>query len=545
MPELPDGYQHLDGSERHAASNARLVGPADPAEVLSVTIHLRRRPGAPELPDQQYWADTPPDERTYLSRADFAGTYGASPDDVDSVSAFAREHGLEVQESDLAQRIIRVSGTTAQVNQAFGVELGHYETPAGRYRGREGYISVPTGLAEVIEGVFGLDNRQVARRAGGGPGITPLTPPQVAGLYDFPKPGSHIGRETIGLLEFSDPTAGTCGYYPADINAYFTTSLGIGPGYTTPALTDVGVNGATNSPGGPGDPEVALDIEVSGAVAQGARIAVYFTTWDENGWVLALKKAVHPPHGDPVPSVLSISWDWSEFGTYGNLTWSRAAIHAVHTAFREAAAFGVTVLVASGDDGSNCQVFDGNAHVYYPASDPWITCCGGTTIENVSGSSFDELTWNDNGITGGGISDVFDLPFWQKAAGVPLSVNPGHRQGRGIPDIAGYANGYSIVFYGANQGVWWGTSETAPLYAGLIAIINSRLEHRVGYLNPVLYALGGTPVFRDVDDGGSDAANGAPGYTAGPGWDACTGWGSINGRELLHALRRHRHHDGP
>jgi kumamolisin len=124
MPELPDGYQHLDGSERHAASNARLVGPADPAEVLSVTIHLRRRPGAPELPDQQYWADTPPDERTYLSRADFAGTYGASPDDVDSVSAFAREHGLEVQETDLAQRIIRVSGTTAQVNQAFGVELG-------------------------------------------------------------------------------------------------------------------------------------------------------------------------------------------------------------------------------------------------------------------------------------------------------------------------------------------------------------------------------------------------------------------------------------
>jgi kumamolisin len=108
-------------------------------------------------------------------------------------------------------------------------------------------------------------------------------------------------------------------------------------------LTDVGVNGATNSPGGPGDPEVALDIEVAGAVAQGARIAVYFTTWDENGWVLALKKAVHPRHGDPRPSVLSISWDWAEFGTLGNLTWSRSAIHAVHTAFREAAAFGVTV----------------------------------------------------------------------------------------------------------------------------------------------------------------------------------------------------------
>jgi hypothetical protein len=65
------------------------------------------------------------------------------------------------------------------------------------------------------------------------------------------------------------------------------------------------------------------------------------------------------------------------------------------------------------------------------------------------------------------------------------------------------------------------------------------------YLSPVLYALGGTPVFRDIDDGGSNAAGGAPGYTAGPGWDACTGWGSLNGHALLHALRHHRHHDEP
>jgi len=542
MPEIPDGYQTLDGSERRAAPGARLVGPADPAEVLSVTIHLRRKPGAPELPDEQYWADTPPAERHYLSHSDFAGTYGASPDDVARVSAFAREHGLEVQESDLAQRIVRVTGTTAQVSRAFGVELGQYETAAGHYRGREGSISVPADLAELIEGVFGLDNRQMARRAGGGGVIAPVAPPQVAGLYNFPKPGSHIGRETIGLLEFSDPVAGTCGYNPADINAYFTTSMGIGPGYSTPALTDVGVNGATNSPGGPYDDEVALDIEVAGAVAQGAKIAVYFTTWDENGWVLALKKAAHPQTGDPHPSVLSISWGWAELHGLHDLSWSRAAIHAVHDAFREAAAFGVTVMVASGDDGSNCQVNDGHAHVYYPQSDPWVTCCGGTTIENVSGSSFDEVTWNDNGITGGGISDVFDLPLWQKAAGVPLSVNPGHRQGRGIPDIAGYANGYSIVFDGANQGVYWGTSETAPLYAALTAIINSRLERRVGYLNPLLYVLGGTPVFRDIDDGGSNAANGVPGYTAGPGWDACTGWGSVNGHDLLHMLRRFEHH---
>ena len=90
--------------------------------------------------------------------------------------------------------------------------------------------------------------------------------------------------------------------------------------------------------------------------------------------------------------------------------------------------------------------------------------------------------------------------------------------------------------------MYWGTSETAPLYAALTAIINSRLERRVGYLNPLLYVLGGTPVFRDIDDGGSNAANGVPGYTTGPGWDACTGWGSVNGHDLLHTLRRFEHH---
>ncbi len=206
--------------------------------------------------------------------------------------------------------------------------------------------------------------------------------------------------------------------------------------------------------------------------------------------------------------------------------------------FQEAAIFGMTVLVASGDDGSNCQIFDGKAHVYYPESDPWVISCGGTTIGNVSGSSFTEITWNDNGITGGGISDYFDLPHWQRHANVPLSVNPGHRKGRGVPDIAGYANGYQIVLRGASSGPWWGTSETAPLYAGLIAIINARLGERVGYLNPMLYSHRAAEIYRDIADGRSNATGGAPGYISVPGWDACTGWGVIKGKALLRLLHR-------
>src|SRR5271156_6678541 len=110
---------------------------------------------------------------------------------------------------------------------------------------------MPADVARVVEGVFGLDNRRMARRAVPTvpfPAITPLSPPQVADLYEFPKPSHHITKETIGLLEFSDPVLGTCVYLPSDINDYFTTSLGIGPGFVTPTLTDVSVNGATNTP---------------------------------------------------------------------------------------------------------------------------------------------------------------------------------------------------------------------------------------------------------------------------------------------------------
>jgi kumamolisin len=558
MP-IPKDYQRLENSTRHIVPKAKRVGPADPNEVISITITVRRRPGAPALPDQEHWATTPPGERRYVTAEEFTAQYGAAPADLDLVAEFAARHGLNVVEKNAAQRTVIVSGKVAHLNEAFAVELGRYEVeprPEGErkriggdprpikheletYRGYEGDVHLPADVAPVVEGVFGLDNRRTARRAIVPlPVITPLTPPQVAELYDFPKPPHHMGKETIGLLEFSDPVAGLCGYLPSDINAYFTTALGIGPGFITPTLTDIGVNGATNSPGGPGDAEVALDIEVSGSVAQGAHIAVYFTTWDENGWVLAVKRAVHPHPGEPRPSVLSISWDWAEFDSLGHLAWTPAAIAAVSATFQEAAMFGMTVFVASGDDGSNCQVYDGKAHVYYPESDPWVTSCGGTTIGNVSGSSFTEVSWTDNGITGGGISDFFDLPHWQRHAHIPLSVNPGHRKGRGVPDIAGYANGYEIVLGGVSSPGWWGTSETAPLYAALIAIINARLDERVGYLNPTFYSHRAAGIFRDIADGRTNATGGAPGYVSVPGWDACTGLGSIKGNALLKLLHR-------
>jgi kumamolisin len=167
-PTKPDNYQPLQGSERRPVAGARRTAPADPNETINVTICVRRRPGGPELPDQEFWANTPPGHRKFLSRSDFASLYGASQTDFDKVAGFARASDLTVVRTNAAQRIVSVSGTVTQMNQAFFVDLGQYEAETEKYRGREGPIYLPDDLVAVVEGVFGLDNRRIAQRASNG-----------------------------------------------------------------------------------------------------------------------------------------------------------------------------------------------------------------------------------------------------------------------------------------------------------------------------------------------------------------------------------------
>jgi kumamolisin len=528
MAQIPSTHRAIHGTERTPVPGARRVGPADPKEVLTVSVRLRRRQDAPAIPGLNDYAGNSPGQNR-VSRAEFAAKFGAAEADLERVADFARSYGLGVVESSIARRTVVLSGTVEQMNLAFAVELGQYESPRESYRGREGPVHLPKELAEVVEGVFGLDNRQMAERVSGGKGPFSLSPRQVAELYQFPLEANAQGQ-TIGLLEFGG------GYKGSDIDQYFN-SLSLTP----PAIFPLGVDGASNSPGNgksQAELEVALDIEVAGAVAQGAAIVVYFAPFTEQGWVDIVTTAVIGeglPAGWTAPSVISISWAWGELEKSGNFAWTEAAINAVSQTFQEAAMLGATVLAASGDNGSDCHVGNKKAHVYYPASDPWITSCGGTSIRNIIGSSFDEVTWNDDGVTGGGISDIFTTPYWQLDANVPVSVNDGHR-GRGIPDIAGYADGYKIFIHGSWVGGVWGTSETAPFYAGLMALINATLGDSIGYLNPTIYQLGSTDVFRDISDGGSNSDAGAPGYVSIAGWDACTGWGSVNGAALLNAI---------
>ena len=561
MPPSGANPVRLDGSERVHGPGARRIGPASPGETLHVIMILRPRRDAPPLPDMAHWAGTPPRMRSFPPREDVGAGYGAAEEDADKIAAFAKSSGLKIVRSNLARRTVEVSGTVAQIDHAFGVTLGMYESPTETYRGHDGPVHLPRGVVDVVQAVFGLDNRRMAFRSGGGPlTLGPLTPPEVAKLYGFPAVPAGITGQTVGIFEFGGGYVVDAGGNATDVDAFFAD---LHPPLPKPRLFSppVSILGGTNTVLGSighvnqDDAEVALDIDVSGSVAVGATIAVYFSVFTESGWISAITTAVLPAAGQPSPSVISISWGADEE------FWSASQMQAMSGFFQIAAAMGVTVLAATGDSGSmgGSGAPDGRAHVTYPAIDPWVTAVGGTTIGNVSGSAFDEVTWNDNGVTAGGISTatdalgnlVFPLPAWQIGIGVPPSINDGKTRGRGIPDIAGYANGYHIRLYGASAGLWWGTSESAPLYAGLVAVLNARLGFNLGYLNPTLYELAQDPgfsIFNDIDDDASNAFTftlpppspptkiTSPGYKSVKGWDACTGWGSIRGGRLFAAL---------
>jgi kumamolisin len=507
-------YVPLPGSERPTPPGQR-VGPIDPGERVEVSIYLR--------------PSSAPSPRTGvpMSRSEYATVHGARLEDLAVVEEFARANGLEVVSSDQARRQVKLAGPAAAMSRAFDVELHRYEHAGAVYRGRSGYVRVPAELADVVEAVLGLDERPQARphfstldaaaepRAGT---ARPFTTPELGRLYELPTAGTGSGQ-CIGIIELGG------GYRDADLASYFA-SLGL----PAPTVRSVSVDGASNEPTGDpqsADGEVALDIEVAGAVAPSARIAVYFAPNSAQGFVDAVTAATFDQVNQP--SVISISWGNAE------VNWTAQALQVMDQAFRAAATVGVTVCCASGDDGSADRVGDGRAHADFPASSPFVLGCGGTRLIEADGAIESEAVWNDDtGATGGGVSDVFDLPDWQVGSGVPPSVNPGGRIGRGVPDVAGDAapeTGYRILVDGQSL-VFGGTSAVAPLWAGLLALLNEQLAEPVGFLNPLLYRelIDEAAVVGDVTRGDNG------GYGAGTGWDACTGLGSPRGEGLLAAL---------
>ena len=528
----PSEYVPLAGSERAPLAGAREIGPVDPQTPVRVSVILRRGGAGDAHAHAAALAGTAPAERSYVRHDEFAQQFGATDEDLAVVERFAQEHGLTVEEQDAARRTVVLSGPAEAMNRAFNVRLAAYDHPdVGRYRGREGAIELPAEVDRVVTAVLGLDDRPQARprlrRAVDAPaGVATahapsgFTPPQVADLYDFP---SGTGRgHCIGIVSLGG------GVRDSDAADFFQ-SLGIAPR----TISKVSVGGATIGPGGGADNadgENALDVEVSGGIASEAAIVVYFASNTTAGFLDAITTAIHDTTHRP--SVLSISWGLAEEH------WTPQAMHAMDDAFTDAGLLGVTVLAAAGDNGAADGIADGQRHVDHPANSVHLTACGGTNLIGSGSVIASETVWNDGngGATGGGVSNVFPLPTWQGDANVPPPPSSSLDTGRGVPDVGGDADpatGWRIRLGGRVQ-VFGGTSAVAPMWAGLVAILNERLGHRVGFLNPALYTAG-AGAFTDVVDG-ENAVPGTPGYRAGAGWDACTGLGSPQGRALLAAL---------
>jgi kumamolisin len=505
------------------ASAIGTVKPASGSLTVSVIVKPRLRLNAAKLGK--------PGKR--VTRAEYARQHGPDPESMAAVAAFAKEYGLKATKPSPGRRAMQVTGTVAEMQKAFGVTLNDMHVGKHSYRVREGNITLPRGLYGHVEAVLGLDNRPQAEphfrclkcATEDAPGRTraaaaqdaSFSTDQVAQLYQFPK-GSAKGQ-AIGLIELDG------GFRQADINKYFKAM-----NQPAPKIIVVSVDGAKNAPTGDAngpDGEVLLDIEVAASVAPGATIVVYFAPNTDKGFVDAIATAVHDKTNNP--TVISISWGSPE------IRWTHQSMTAMDEACQAAAALGVTITVAAGDNGSNDDYPDKKNHADFPASSPHVLGCGGTKLIGSGDDITSEVVWNEesnhHGATGGGVSDFFPLPVWQENAGVPKPS--GSSGGRGVPDVAGNADpftGYNVRVDGQTFPIG-GTSAVAPLWAGLIALSNAQNKSSAGFVNPVFYGASGS-AFRDIEIGNNG------GFQAGKGWDACTGLGSPIGTKIVALLAR-------
>ena len=409
MPDESGSMVRLAGSERAPLPHAIEAGPLDASRRAEVTLVLRRRA---ELPEEIVVGPT------VLSGDELAGRYGADPADVDLVRRELSSRGLQITAVHPVTRRVKVAGTLGDLSSAFGTTLRQVTSPdpAGQgqvtHRYREGALYLPAALGGVVTAVLGLDTRPQARphfrtAAAAAAGGTSYTPGQVADIYSFPA-GTTGAGQTVAVIELGG------GFTTSDLDAYFA-SLGL----AVPSITAASVDGATNNPGDTSgaDVEVSLDIDVIGAAAPGAAQVVYFAPNNgDQGFVDAISDAAQ---ASPAPIAISISWGQSED------SWTAQGLSAMNAAMSDAAALGITVCVAAGDNGSTDGVSDGQQHVDFPASSPYALGCGGTKLlaDPATGTVTSEVVWNElsakEGAGGGGVSDQFALPSWQADAGVP------------------------------------------------------------------------------------------------------------------------------
>jgi len=528
--------QPLVGHTVPALAHAAALRPTDPTRQLQLTVSLQPRNQAQltDLLRQQRDAHAA-GVRAYLTPEQYSQQFGPTQASVDAVTAFLRSQGLQVADVSANHLLVHASGTVADVERAFQVQLQDYQLDGRTVHAPMGDPSVPTALAGVIRGVIGLDDavkqhphlQRATHRSdvGSGPGGG-YTPAELRTAYDINPLPTGVGQN-VGVVEFD-------GYDPADI-AVFTQQFG-------PAslnLVNHFIDNATITPtDGGGAGEVELDIEVLAGIAPGATQHIYIAPNSTRASIDLYNTMV----SDNVrPQVISSSWGKCEAGT------SAAEFATMDDILSQGAAQGQAFFSAAGDTGAfDCRGRLGDPlSVDYPGSDPHVVSVGGTALTTGPGGAYSsETVWNEgagNGAGGGGLSTQFAMPSYQSGPGVLNSFSNGKRE---VPDVsadADPATGYAVYctvaagnacvdFFGFPQGwtVIGGTSAATPLWAGITADINQYLASQgkpgVGDPHATLYRLFNTQQsflgYHDITQG--DNLN----YPATAGYDMASGIGT-------------------
>jgi kumamolisin len=495
----------IAGTHRKMWPGATAVAALADGDAL-LTAWLRPRKGGElDATRARQLGGTPPPRRIYASRSELARETDADPSDVDNLKAYCAKMGVDVVETHW--RSVTLSGPIAKLVEVFGATASIYELPdRRRFRHRSESLHAPGEIAAILRGPFGIHQWPRSHAIGTLQGHTiPLSANEVAARYQFPD-GDGSGQ-TVGVIQLRGA------FKPDD----FTKCMAA-QGITAkiPVVKRIDNAELAHVEETEKDVESAIDTQIVGALAPGARIVVYAAPDDERGVLDAVRAAIFDD--EHRPSILSVSFGFPEH------LWTPVALTILDELFTAAALLGVSVFCAAGDNGAELDAA-GNAHVLAPASSPFAHACGGTQlVTDANGTT--EVAWPK---TGGGFSESFAAAPWQSAV-APAASTYHVAQGRGVPDFAAEVMpGYAIVFEGTALAAG-GTSAAAPMWAALVARINQRLGAAAGFIAPLLYGASPTP-FRDVTSGGNDR------YQSAVGWNPCVGLGVPIGTAIEAMLR--------
>jgi subtilase family serine protease len=288
--------------------------------------------------------------------------------------------------------------------------------------------------------------------------------------------------------------------------------------------------------------ETSLDVEWAHSMAPGANIILMTSPVAETQGIQGMDQFLFLEQyalTHKLGRIISQSWATTENTLFG--PGGIQILRQFNAFYKSAALANVTVFSSTGDSGVANTNVNGKQYpfptVNFPASDPWVTAVGGTSLTaDTHGNYQSEQGWSDSG---GGVSQYYKEPSYQQA-NLPASDQKILNGYHGIPDVAFNADPSTPVliyasFVPGQAGYYFigGTSEGSPAWAGMTADGNvlavQTLGHTLGYINPAVYAIGNSDgyssAFHDVTVG-NNSQGGLTGYSCTTGWDPVTGQGS-------------------